>query len=198
MTKPGSEEADALIVSTTVLSCIFGVSIMSITNWHRDGMPRAGKNRWRIADCVKWRIGRIEAAATGDADINEERRRLIVEQRRGQEIDNAERLGELLPADEVHTHLQALASTAAGLLESMPQRLAPRLVSLSDPKVILGVLVDECRHVRRAAGQAWAAYGVGLGGGDDLDAATVKRRRAVGRRASRVADGEPGAGTVED
>jgi len=198
MQKPGADEAEAIIVSTAVLSCIFGVSTMSVTNWERDGMPRVGKNRWRVADCVKWRIGRVEAAVSGDSDINEERRRLIVEQRRGQEIDNAERMGDLLPADEVHTHMQALASSAAALLDSLPQRLAPRLVALSDPKVIMGVLKDECRQIRSAAGQAWAAYGVNLSGLDDLDATAGTGRRAVGRRASGAAAGKPRAGAVED
>lgn len=148
-------------VTTTQLASIFGVSIMSVTNWRRAGMPRVRPNHWDLAACVQWRLGRIEAATTGDASLLEERRRLIVEQRRGQEIDNAERLGELLPAAEVHMHLQALAKVVCGELDKLTD-VAHELVDVGDPAQARRILEAACRQTRVAVAESWQRYAENL------------------------------------
>jgi len=196
-----------LAVNTTDLSRLFRVTAETIRNWAREGMPmtkRTGKkgtiiNEYILGDVVRWVWQRaLDAGRGGDGDLQEERRRLIVEQRRSHEIDNAQKASELLSADEVATDIMAYAAIVAGQMDALPQRLAPRLVALTDPGVILGVLRDECRSVRTAASQAVAAYGDSLGSGEDSAAPAAARRRTMGRRASRVAARQPGAGAVEN
>lgn len=182
---------------TAGIAALFRVSVQTIGGWVKDGCPKAGRDKFNVRDVVCWRRQRdIDVARGGGGDLNEERRRLIVEQRRGYELDNRAREAELLPAEEVKTDCLAFAAIVAGQLEALPARVVPRLVALTDPAVMRKVLRDECRAIRVAAGEAFAAYGDRLGDVGDPPSAAGARRRGLGRRLPNTATGVAGAGAV--
>lgn len=194
-----ADDLAGMTVGVTDLARLFRVTAETIRNWVRDGMPKAGHNLYPLGEAVYWVRQRDLAAARGeDGDLVDERRKLVREQRRGHELDNQQKAAELLPAEQVASDIMAFAAIVAGQLDALPQRVSPRLVAITDPNVIRGVLRDECRTIRSAASQAFAAYGDSIRGGEDSQPAAGKGRRAVGRRASRVAARQPGAGAVAD
>lgn len=199
MARGEAADAEQFIVSVSWLAALFHVTEKTIAEWRKLGMPHYAHGKYRLTDCVVWRRQRdLEAAKGGDGDLTEERRRLIVEQRRGHEIANAQQAEELLPAEEVMTDMLAFASVVASQLDALPQRLAPRLVAMDDPEDVRRTLSDECRSIRVAASEAFAAYGHSLADGEADGAAARPRRRRVGRRPPDAADREPGAGAVAD
>jgi phage terminase Nu1 subunit (DNA packaging protein) len=200
MPERDAEAMQGLVTTLDGIAALFRVGKMTVAEWSRNGMPKQSHGKYSVSECVFWRRQRDLQNSRGGSsgEIEEERKRLIIEQRRSHEIDNAERLGELLPSEEVRTHMQALAAIIAGQLEAFPQRLAHRLASVSDPDIIRRMLRDECRQLRSAASQAWADYGVSLADGEDHQPASRPRRRAVGRRAASAATGVPGTGAVAD
>lgn len=121
-------------------------------------MPQAGRNQWNLGDCVKWRIGRIEAAT--DGSLIEERHRLLIEQTRGQAIANDAHASELLPADEVHMHLRALAKVVTAEMDALAKRAAVAVAAAAgDLAQVRRALEAECRETRGAVAAAWQRYG---------------------------------------
>lgn len=199
MAKGDAEEARGWYTSIDGIGALFRVDPRTVAEWIKLGMPRHSHGKYNVADCVYWRRMRDqETAKGGDGDLTEERRRLIVEQRRSHEIDNAQKAAELLPAEEVMSDMLAFSAIVASQLDAFPQRLAPRLVALTDLDVVRTTLADECRTIRSAAAEAFKAYGDSLGDGADHGPAAQKKRRGVGRRAPRTADRVAGAGAVAD
>jgi phage terminase Nu1 subunit (DNA packaging protein) len=190
---------DNLIVSVTTLAGLLGVSPQSVAKYAREGdMPRAAtKGAYPLKACLQWNFKRLkDLAASSDGDLIEERRRLIVEQRRGHELGNAERRGELLSADQVATTLNAIMADIASGLDSLGPRLANRLATVNDPAIIQRTIFDECRNLRRAAAGRLHALALDYDGGEDSGRAAATKRGTVGRRTPDTAAGEPGAGAV--
>ena len=188
---------DGLTLGGKDIAALFGVTVQAIGMWVRGGMPKAAKDCYDVKACVQWRQAQLlESRSGGNETLDEERRLLIVEQRRGHELQNAQTAGELLSAEEVQTDMLAFAAILAGQLDAFPQRVAGRVAAVTDPDIVRKVLRDECRSVRRAASQAFAAYGDSLGNGEDSGPAPGAKRRAVGRRVPRAAAGESGAGAL--
>lgn len=188
-----------MTVSIAALAGFFGVSEAAVLKWGRvNGMPRGTeKGRYPFRECVMWRLNRAQSkSGEDDGDIAEERRKLILAQRIGQELTNSKTRAELLDADLVATAMQHMAALIATQLDGMAARLAPQLSQLRDPTAIAKVVFDECRSVRSSASGAVAAFASNLAGVEDIDTAAEAGRGGVGRRKPRVAAGQSRAGSV--
>lgn len=187
-----------LTISGDELASLFGVARESIPRWVREeGLPKGGYGQYPVGECVRWYLERLKAKAAGEStEITEERRKLIVSQRIGQELENAKTRGELLDAGLVASAVQHMGALIATQLDGLAPRVASQLAQLRDPVAIARVITDECRNIRRAASGAVSHFAGQLVAGEDTGAAPKKRRRRVGGRKPDPAAGQPGAGAV--
>jgi phage terminase Nu1 subunit (DNA packaging protein) len=196
-------DMDTASVTVPQLAELLGVGSSAIMKYAREaGLPRGErKGRYPLKACIQWALARAKSRAEEvdeSKDIIEERRKLIVEQRKAQELANAETRGELLAAGLVGTTMNQMLSLVATQLDGLAARVTPRVVQLRDPAQVQRVLFDECRLIRNAAARAVEDFGSGLGRLPDPEPAPQEERRRVGRRAPRAAPRQPGAGAVED
>lgn len=167
-----------------------GVALGTVHNWHdRDGLKveRRGKSlAIRVRDLLAFLAHRDGAGLPGG-----ERERLAREQADKVAMDNAEKRGELIPADYHADAMSSFAASVAQQLEAIPGRLAGELAGMTDPAAIRARLQDECRSARSELARTieglpgvLAAEGVGGGevGSVDSGAAEASNARPVGRR----------------
>lgn len=198
---PTDPDHDTLTVTLPDLVKYLGVSKDMVMKYAREGgMPKGeAKGRYPLRDCVLWKIRKLENKTGEDShDIAEERRKLIMAQRVGQELNNSKTRGELLDADLVASTMQQMAALFTTQLDGLAARVAPQLSQMRDPGEIAKVIFDECRAVRRSASGAVASFAGELAGGEDPEPAPEAKRGRVGRRKPDLAPGLPGAGAVAD
>lgn len=165
-----ADKAREMTLGPAALARLLDVSRQTVHDWTKAGMPRLPSGKYRLADVLPWLRRRdVKAAPTGPLAV--ERRRLLIEQRRAHEIDNARRAAELLPAADVAADLRAVLATFDAELERLPSTAAPELVDQSDPSQIIARLRAACRLARERAGAAIARYG------ESLDEPAKPRRR---------------------
>jgi DNA-binding transcriptional MerR regulator len=159
-------DLDRLEVNADQLAELFGVQKNTVLHWAREaGMPRIGRGRYSLKDCVHWHNDKLRNAIEGGSDITEERRRLISAQRQRHEIEAARLRGELIDAEEVGTCLNELAVIFSTQLDGLGAKSAPALRNIADTAEIRRILLDETRSIRRttsAAVQTFAATYAGL------------------------------------
>ncbi len=116
------------------------LSEMAISQFVKDGMPKAARGTYDPLKCMPWYIGRLRTAAqarmgeTKDGKIvalDEAQRRLTLAKAENEEMTAKERRGELVPL-ELHVAEQAkLATVVKQKMLNLPARIAPKLVDLS-------------------------------------------------------------------
>lgn len=193
------EQLTGCYISSPALAELLGCSPDMVRKYVNDfGMPRQGKGKYLLGECVQWYINRLRLRADGaeTSDIAEEKLKLVRAQRHRVELENKKRRGELLDAELVATVLNQSASVYASQLDGMGARLAALLSGMTDPGEIQRVLFDECRSIRESA----AAVFIDLANEDDhrgdTAPAKTKKRRAVGRRKPSPAKRKPRARAV--
>ena len=190
---------DRMLVTLPELSKIFRVSESMVMKYARESdMPKGStKGRYPLLACLWWREDRLAKSVDSESkDILEERRKLIVSQRIGQELENAKTREELLDSDLVGTAIQHMGALIATQLDGLAPRLTPLLMQVRDPAQITRLITDECRTIRGAASGAVAHFASSLVAGDDSEASPPEKRRGVGRRQPDPTAGQPGAGAV--
>lgn len=198
----GKKASNGTLVGLTIgheeLAALFGVARESIARMVReDGLPKTGYGKYPVVECLRWYIDRLKAKNAGEStEITEERRKLIVAQRVGQELENAKMRGELLDAGLVASAIQHMGALVSTQLEGLAPRVCQQLAVLKDPIEIRRVLQDECRAIRRAASGAVSHFAGELVAGEDSGAAAPKKRRRVGGRKPHPPTGQSGAGAV--
>ncbi len=121
------------IVNAATLAAFFGVTVSTIANWRKAGMPyiRAG-NRGQPAEfdapkCVKWHI---EQRSGGNEvlDLNEERARLAHHQANKTALEESLIKGEVVQTLDVINTWVAMVGAARAKLLALPVKCASRLV----------------------------------------------------------------------
>lgn len=150
-----------LLVPRAVLLAALGVSAQTLTDWRREGMPgRSAHGRYDLRLVLPWvRRRDLAAAAARSGPLAEEKRRLIVEQRRGHELDNAQRAASLLPRSVVLDDVDAYRGILDAVLDRLPDVAADVAAVAGDQRGIQRVLTAACRRVRIDLATAVADYG---------------------------------------
>jgi len=187
-----------LTVSGDEVADLLGVARESVPRWVREeAFPKVGYGQYPVRDCIRWYVERQRKQQAGEStEISEERRKLIVSQRIGQELANQKTRGELLDAAMVATAVQHMGALIATQLDGLAPRVSSQIGQLRDPVAIARVLADECRSIRRAASGAVAHFAGELVAVEDPRPAPKARRRRVGGREPGTAPGQSGAGAV--
>lgn len=157
---------------------------------------RAGKETlydWR--EVLVWRISDL---MPDDLDLNRERARLAKAQADRTEQDLAVRRGELIPVGAVLQQWSDVLAAVRAKLLSMPSKLGPQLVSISDAGIIAAAIKAV---VYEALGElmAWEPAGTDPSGDAEPEAAAGPDGGRVVRRGAKAKQRvERGAGAVAD
>ena len=149
--KPRIETMEGTYISSIALGEIFGVTGHMVRRYVSEhGMPKEGRGKYLLGDCLKWYINRIRVDADrGDtSDISEEKLKLVRAQRHRVELDNKKVRGQLIDHDTVAGAFNQMGAVFASQLDSLGARSAGILAGISDPGEIQRVLFDECRTIR--------------------------------------------------
>lgn len=111
---------------------VFGVSAKTIVEWQEQGFPIAVHGKRGVASeydsgaCIAWYVNREVARAGAETP----RDRLARLQGDEAEMRIKERMGELVPVDEIAPTWLAMATAARGFLRTEPDRLAHLLETM--------------------------------------------------------------------
>lgn len=149
-------DLNTLEVNADQLADLFGVKKGTVLHYAREaGMPRVGRGRYRLADCVQWYLEKQRDLLTNDGgDMSEERRKLIAAQRHRHELEAARLRSELIDADAVTAVFNELGVIYATQLDGLGPRVAPRLLNQQNTGEVVRIIHDESRHIRRSTSAA--------------------------------------------
>jgi phage terminase Nu1 subunit (DNA packaging protein) len=200
---PADIDLATATVTIAQLGELLGVGDAAVMKYAREGgMPKGErKGRYPLKACIQWALARAKARAEEvdeSKDIIEERRKLIVEQRKGQELENRKKRDELVDVEAVRSVFNQMMAAVATQIDGLAARVTPRVVQLRDPAQVQRLLFDECRIIRAAAARSIECMAASRVVREDPEPAPQEERRRVGRRPPRAAPRQPGAGSVED
>lgn len=138
----GGEPDPGIVDNQDQVAHVFGVSVRTVANWVKDGMPVMKDGKYDIAEIQAWRFlkkgGNKKASKTSkngenwDSKYREYKARF-------EEIRLKQALGELVSKREVETGLIQISIAIKRALLSLPRSVAPRLMGL-EPREIEKVL----------------------------------------------------------
>jgi len=131
-------EFHAGLVTRKGASELFGVSMMTITKWERDGFPvhtrgsRGRPSMYAMPDCIRWFSEREVRARGGEGSQTRspQEQRALLDGKRTEELELRIQLrrGELVEADEAARDLATVATATKSRLRRIPDAEADRLV----------------------------------------------------------------------
>jgi phage terminase Nu1 subunit (DNA packaging protein) len=127
------------------------VTVQSVRAWIGEGMPVAKHGRQgpgqgavvRTADALVWFLREKKHPAVQRGEWDAQRTRLAAAQAEKAELDLAERRGELADLNTIAEELGKLFSVHRSQLLSVPTKLSPQLVGLTDAAKINAILRAE-------------------------------------------------------
>lgn len=159
---------------------------------------RGGRGKETLYDWREILAWRIEDLQPDDLDLNRERARLAKAQADKTEQDLAVRRGELLPVGAVLQQWSDVLSAVRAKLLSMPSKLGPQLVNISDASILAAAIKAV---VYEALGElvAWEPAGSDPTGPAESSPAAGTDGGAVGGSGTKAKQRvERGAGAVAD
>lgn len=122
---------------TDIISFVFGVTRARIRQLTRDGMPKAGHNRYNLVDCVRWYSEHLkDKRHEPDTEAKRQRARLLKARADKAILEVKEKEAGLIDMDEVKIVWANHIVNAKTKLLSMPSKLAPILAEMDDPAEI--------------------------------------------------------------
>lgn len=164
-----------------------------------EGMPRIGRGRYPLADCVRYYMRRLKTEAElkqTDPGIDDDRRRLVVAQAEKCELENRQTRGSLIEAPMVAAVLNQVAAIIATQLDALGPRTANDLARMSDPAAIQLHLRGEGAAIRSAISGALEAFATTIRDGEYHRAAAGQDGGRMGGLVPDAAAGQPGAGEM--
>jgi phage terminase Nu1 subunit (DNA packaging protein) len=124
-------------VDANALAQLFGVVPRRIRQLAEDeGMPKAGRGRYPLVACVRWRIVQLEELASGQiiqlerggkADLRATRLRLLELDLKQRQLELAKEVGEVITVEEAVADVQRMVGHFRAKLLNLFPRLAPAL-----------------------------------------------------------------------
>ena len=138
----------AVILSTSQVAEILGVSKRTLTNWKRLGAKEClvGHGKWDFKKLLDWWLENIYSSVDEDSpDLQAERLRYEKARADKMEIEVARMKGELLPRGDVEAALRELIITAKRAFMLIPKKAPGLLVGLSQAEQmeVLQDMVEE-------------------------------------------------------
>lgn len=127
---------------------------MAVTNFVKDGMPKAARGLYDPKACTHWYLGRLRTSVKRKEAESEDGERLSLDKQQirliGAKADNeemtaAERRSTLLPLEVYEAQMAKLVQVVKMKFLNLPPRLAPKLEGLSrnEMKALLTAAVKD-------------------------------------------------------
>ena len=136
------------IVNAEQLGILLGITARSVQIFAKNGMPKVGRGKYDVAECIQYYIGEKEQKA--GTELNDQRLLLYQAQTEKLNLEMEQKRRELLEASEVAHVLNELSVTFCSQVDSIGARLAQELVGWTDPAEIKERIDDESRQVRES------------------------------------------------
>lgn len=122
---------------TEIIGFVFGVTKSRVRQLTKEGMPKAGVNKYNLIDCVRWYAGHLkDKGHAPDAETKRQRSRLLKARADKAILEVKEKESALIDMDEVKNVWANHIVNAKTKLLSMPSKLAPILAEIEDPAEI--------------------------------------------------------------
>lgn len=140
------------MLSRVELADLLSVVPRSVDRFAEEGMPiaRRGKGRrghgFQAKACVAWYLEREKAALMGSGDeVSPQKARALLDIRRREELELKlkVRRGELVPIEETARDFAEVAAAVKARLRRIPTAVADRLIGMTTPHEIHGLLLRE-------------------------------------------------------
>ena len=126
----GTELPAGVVETQDQVAKAFKVSVRTVQNWVRDGMPKTPEGFYDIIEVQAWRLLKNNQVAGGDTDKEKWDTKFRQMKALLAEMEYKQRLGELVTLEEVEEgRVQRILAVKKALL-SLPRRVAPQVVGL--------------------------------------------------------------------
>ena len=148
-----------MIVDRQTLSECLNISTNRVSQLVRDGMPKQGRGKYDLAECVRWFLAfKLKTGTHSTANVNEARKKLYEAQVEKTELETSKIKRETIPADEHMIDMNQLAVLFSSGLDAIGGRLASQLAGMNDPAVISEHLTTETNAIRESVADAITTY----------------------------------------
>ena len=140
-----------MIFNRKQLAECLGVDERTLARWADDEqMPverRGKRSEWRAdpARVVAWLLERERAKDDTNAEVSAQRARLLKLQADRVEVDNRERIGQLVSVAAVKREYGPRIAGARDALLAVPDRIAARCAASSDPELVHTLIANEIK-----------------------------------------------------
>jgi len=145
----------------------------------KEGMPSVGRGQYELGPCMAWYIRFLQqalekrgpTASEDSADLINERVKLTREQREKVALENEIRRGQLADMAEVRMAWSDHITRAKTKLLSMPSKLGPLLINVSDTNIVQQRIKSEvyAALVELAESTDFRPVGGTIGNGGDVE-----------------------------
>ena len=136
-----------MIVSTSQLSEIFGVTQQAISLWAGRGCPKAGHGKWDIALVLQWWLDNLYQADNDTEEMAQAKLEYWQAKARGETVKSDLAEGKVIPVDEIKKAWAWRVSEMSNGLGALPMRLAP-LIAGKNEREIRSILGSEIWKIR--------------------------------------------------
>lgn len=151
-----------ITVNRTDLAASFGVSLVTIDTWRKEGMPfveRGGSGKqwsYSLAACIKWFGERKAAQAAGEAptDLSDIEKRTASAKMQKAELELAVARREVAPIRDFERAQAAVFAEIRSNVMNVPQRVVIQLLGETDEAVFKKKLKAELSLALKAAAEA--------------------------------------------
>lgn len=133
MANRGAADVELTRLNQQQIAFICGVTSRSVRDWA--DAPRNSDGTYNAQEFVAWFVRRT-SVTEGDREYNNQRERLAAAQAEKVETENKVRRGELVDAKAMVDLWKDICLSVRAKLISMPSKLGPQLVNISEPAVI--------------------------------------------------------------
>lgn len=133
MANRGAAEVELTKLNQQQIAFICGVTSRSVRDWA--DAPRNSDGTYNAQEFVAWFVRRT-AGPEGEREYNNQRERLAAAQAEKVETENKVRRGELVDARAMVDVWKDICLSVRAKFISMPSKLGPQLVNISEPGII--------------------------------------------------------------
>jgi phage terminase Nu1 subunit (DNA packaging protein) len=119
---------------TEAIAFLFGVSRARVRQWNAEGMPKIGRNQYRLSDCIAWYADRARGKADdAEADFRYQRARYLKAKADKATVEAGLKKRSVVPVARVAAVWSHHIATAKNKLLSLPANLAATVARVHDP-----------------------------------------------------------------